>query len=47
MIVDWPAKAVDTWFAAHRALLAVATIVSVTAVVLMLVLASLGIRIGW
>lgn len=46
-LIDLPARAVDLWFAGYRAVLLIATIASVTAVVLMLVLAALGVRWGW
>lgn len=46
-LIDIPVLLVDLWFLAYRVILTVATIVSVTAVVILLVLAALGIRWGW
>jgi hypothetical protein len=47
ILVEWPAKAVDAWFVGYRVLLTALTIVTVSAVVLMLVLAAFGIRWAW
>lgn len=46
-LIDIPARIIDLWFASYRLLLIVTTMVCVTAVVLMLVLALFGIRVGW
>jgi hypothetical protein len=46
-LIEWPAALVDLWFAAYRLLILVLTIITVTGVVLMLVLAAFGIRWGW
>ncbi len=46
-LIEYPARAVDLWFLAYRVLFTIATIVAVSTVVLMLLLAALGIRWGW
>lgn len=47
ILLEWPARAVDLWFTAYRIVLTVATVIAVTVVVVMLVLALFGIRWGW
>lgn len=47
LLLNWPAKAVDLWFFGYRALVVGMTIVTVSLVVLVLVLAAFGIRWGW
>lgn len=47
VFLEWPARIVELWFAWYRLLLMTATILSVSAVMLMLVLALFGIRFGW
>ena len=46
-LIDLPARIVDLWFMAYHFIILVATILSVTVVVVMLVLAAFGIRWGW
>jgi hypothetical protein len=46
-LIDIPARIIDLWFAWYRMLLTVTTMACVSAVVLMLVLALFGIRVGW
>ena len=46
-LIDIPALVVDLWFRAYRIYLTIVTMVIVTTVVLMLVLAAFGIRWGW
>ena len=46
-LVEWPAKAVDAWFVGYRVFLAAFTMITVTALLLMLALALFGVRWGW
>lgn len=46
-LIEIPARIVDIWFLAYNVLLLIATIIAVSAVVLLLVLAAFGIRWGW
>jgi hypothetical protein len=46
-LIEIPARAVDLWFLWYRLLLTVTTIACVSVVVLMLILALCGIRVGW
>jgi len=47
VLIDWPARAVELWFAAYRILIVLMTIATVSLVLLVLVLALFGVRWGW
>ena len=46
-LIDLPALVVTAWFIAYRFVLMVATVITVSAVVAMLVLQCFGIQWGW